>query len=350
MGPKTNTTKASAAVSPPTIARASERKRKGIDAERATSSAIIASNPGVSGRKQTFQNVSVDDDQSCRPSKKPRLPKPTATAPEEKRLRKHASHYSPVFATTRLTSLNRFRPQPPNSFQDLYLRATTQRFYVLSRVRHQADPSHPSSPSDLEEPFETVELTGSTGNIYTVTIARQPTCNCPHALKGNQCKHVVYVLARVLRAKFEYVYQLALLGSELREILEGAPPLQSDEGGFGGNGKGKRKPVEGDCPICFCEMEGQEGTEPVVWCRAACGQNVHKACFETWAATKRRQAHSGGGGEVTCPYCRSVWEGDEDMLKTIRKDGKRNADGYVNVASQLGITPHRGKFPGWSAR
>ncbi|KAL2198337.1 hypothetical protein P885DRAFT_67535 [Corynascus similis CBS 632.67] len=283
MGPKTSTTKASAAVSPPTIARASERKRKGIDAERATSSAIIASNPGVSGRKQTFQNV-------------------------------------PVFATTRLTSLNRFRPQPPNSFQDLYLRATTQRFYVLSR---------------------TVELTGSTGNIYTVTIARQPTCNCPHALKGNQCKHVVYVLARVLRAKFEYVYQLALLGSELREILEGAPPLQSDEGGFGGNGKGKRKPVEGDCPICFCEMEGQEGTEPVVWCRAACGQNVHKACFETWAATKRRQAHSGGGGEVTCPYCRSVWEGDEDMLKTIRKDGKRNADGYVNVASQLGITPHR---------
>ncbi|KAL2147118.1 hypothetical protein VTI28DRAFT_548 [Corynascus sepedonium] len=322
MGPKTNTTKASAAVSPPTIARASERKRKGIDAERPTSSAIIASNPGVSARKQTFQNASVDDDESCRPSKKPRLPKATATAPEEKRLRK-------------------FRPEPPNSFQDLYLRATTQRFYVLSRVRHQTDPSPPSSPSDLEEPFETVELTGSTGNIYTVTIARQPTCNCPHALKGNQCKHVVYVLARVLRAKFEYVYQLALLGSELREILEEAPPLQSDEGGFGGNGNGKRKPVEGDCPICFCEMEGQEGTEPVVWCRAACGQNVHKACFETWAATKRRQAHSGGGGEVTCPYCRSVWEGDEDMLKTIRKDGKRNADGYVNVASQLGITPHR---------
>jgi hypothetical protein len=28
-------------------------------------------------------------------------------------------------------------------------------------------------------------------------------------------------------------------------------------------------------------------THLLVWCRAACGQNVHKGCFETWAATKK---------------------------------------------------------------
>ncbi|KAL2175497.1 uncharacterized protein P884DRAFT_262286 [Thermothelomyces heterothallicus CBS 202.75] len=271
------------------------------------------------------------------PTKKARLAvNSAATAPEEKRLR-------------------RYRPQPPKSFHDLYLRATTQRFYVLSRVRRgkrrplataSSGPDRGAAEEaeeEEEELSETVELTGSTGNIYTVTISRQPTCDCPHARKGNQCKHVVYVLARVLRAKFDYVYQLALLGSEVREILDGAPP-PSGEGGPDsdgrGDGKGKRKPVEGDCPICFCEMGESEGAEPVVWCRAACGQNVHKACFETWAATKRRQASS-GGGEVTCPYCRSAWEGDEDMLKTIRRDGKRNADGYINVASQLGISTQR---------
>ena len=185
-----------------------------------------------------------------------------------------------------------------------------------------------------------------------MTIARQPTCDCPHAREGNQCKHVVYVLARVLRARFEYVYQLALLGAELREIFEKAPPLLGDADGDGGgggddgrDGGGKRKPVEGDCPICFGEMGAADKGEPVVWCRAVCGQNVHKGCFETWAATKRRQVWGGGGGgEVTCPYCRSVWEGDEDMVKAIQKGGERNAEGYVNVADQLGVSTQRGEF------
>ncbi|KAK4151116.1 E3 ubiquitin-protein ligase Zswim2 [Chaetomidium leptoderma] len=278
-------------------------------------------------------NSSDTGSQPATPSKKARVPKPTAT-PTEKRLR-------------------RFRPNPPKSFQEIYNRATTQRFYVLSRTRSSScgTPNNDDDNDDDSCPEETVELTGSTGNIYTVTIAAQPRCDCPHARVGNQCKHVLYVLARVLRARFEHVYQLALLRSELREIFAGAPPplmlTTGDDGDDAGTGAGKRKPVEGDCPICFCEMEvtvvgAGGGGEPVVWCRAACGQNVHKGCFETWAATKRRQAAGGGGSaEVTCPYCRSVWEGDEDMVKLIQKDGKRNAEGYVNVASQLGISAQR---------
>lgn len=193
-----------------------------------------------------------------------------------------------------------------------------------------------------------VELTGSTGNIYTVTVAQRLTCDCPHALKGNQCKHVVYVLAKVLRARWELVYQLALVREELKEIFERAPPPVGEETRTETeerDGGGRRKPVEGDCPICFCEMEaGGRGEEAAVWCRAACGQNIHKGCFETWAATKRRQCGGGGMGEVTCPYCRSVWEGDEEMVRKIEKRGDRNAEGYVNVASQLGISTQRGEW------
>jgi len=223
--------------------------------------------------------------------------------------------------------LVRFRPKAPQTFAEVYQRALTQRFYVLSRTRSQ---------DALEEQ---VELTGSTGNVYIVTIAHQPTCNCPHGAAGNQCKHQLYVLARVLHAKYEYVYQLALLTAELEDIFANAPPPDSEGEGASGDKDGKRKPLEGDCPICFCEMEEQG--EQIVWCRAACGQNIHKACFETWAATKRKQA---ANAEVTCPYCRSVWQGDEDMVKKIKKNGKRNADGYVNVADQLGISPVRGKL------
>jgi hypothetical protein len=77
----------------------------------------------------------------------------------------------------------RFRPHAPQSFSDTYLRATTQRFYVLQRTREGTE----------ECPEEVLELTGSTGNIYTVRIGLVPSCNCPQATKGNQCKHTVFV-------------------------------------------------------------------------------------------------------------------------------------------------------------
>ncbi|KAK3363225.1 hypothetical protein B0T25DRAFT_32983 [Lasiosphaeria hispida] len=221
------------------------------------------------------------------------------------------------------TCLSRFRSQPPKAFAEIYSRATTQRFYVLSRTR--------GGTSDC--PSEEVEMTGSTGNIYTVTIDREPTCSCPMGAQRQHCKHIVYVMARVLRAKFEHVYQLALLSDELREIFARAPPIQDKDAEIGG-GHGKRKEVDGDCPICFEEMKAGGG-EALVWCRAACGQNVHKACFEMWAKTKRQ-----GQATVTCPYCRSLWEEDNDMVKKIEK-GNTNVEGYVNVADRLGISTRR---------
>ena len=32
---------------------------------------------------------------------------------------------------------------------------------------------------------EVVDITGTTGNIYTVTINKTPSCTCPYAEKGN---------------------------------------------------------------------------------------------------------------------------------------------------------------------
>ncbi|KAI1279007.1 hypothetical protein F5Y07DRAFT_360175 [Xylaria sp. FL0933] len=224
--------------------------------------------------------------------------------------------------------LRRFRKAPPASFDIIYERATEQRFYVLNRSRC-GTPDYPE---------EEVELTGSTGNIYTVHICQEPSCTCPHALKGNQCKHIVYVMSRVLRARVDLVYQLALLSTELREIFANAPPISPDMDSNNHSDSEphdpRRKTIEGDCPICFTPFEGAEDT---VYCRATCGQNIHKECFEMWAATKRR----GGRDSITCPMCRSPWEGDEDMVTKIKNTGIVGEDGYVNVADQLGISPTR---------
>ncbi|KAI1137667.1 hypothetical protein F5Y05DRAFT_77241 [Hypoxylon sp. FL0543] len=220
--------------------------------------------------------------------------------------------------------LRRFRAKPPQNFSVIYERATSQRFYVLGRTRGGTDHC----------PEESVELTGSTGNIYVVHIARQPTCTCPHAQNGNQCKHVVYVMSRVLRARFELVYQLALLTTELQEVFENAPPIGTGDDPDAYAHDKNRKPLEGDCPICFMPFEGAEDT---VYCRATCGQNIHKECFEMWAATKRKSARD----RVTCPMCRTAWQGDDDMVKKIQNTGITGFDGYVNVADQLGISGER---------
>lgn len=101
-----------------------------------------------------------------------------------------------------------------------------------------------------------------------------------------------------------------------------------------------RKTVEGDCPICFDEMDTRRGSEPLVWCRAACGQNIHRRCMEVWAATKRQAG--GNGAQVPCPYCRTPWTDADGANKKIDIGrAKLTREGYQNVADQVGVSTQR---------
>ena len=77
---------------------------------------------------------------------------------------------------------------------------------------------------------------------------------------------------------------------ELREIFASAPTVSSQPST---DSASNRKEVTGDCPICFTEFEPD--TEDIVWCKAACGNNIHKGCFEQWAKSQK-------GKEVRCVY------------------------------------------------
>lgn len=207
----------------------------------------------------------------------------------------------------------------------------------------------------LEEPKEVITIAGTTGNLYKVTIDRKPTCDCPHFEKGHpQCKHIIYALIRVLKASPEIARQLALLHSELRTLFAGAPPIIDYDALTKGERAAEknqpeeqdtnRKPIEGDCPICFSEFEPAEKT---VYCKAACGNNFHAQCFSQWKAQKRA-----AGTKVTCPLCRSGWEGevgatgkgDMDSVRIMAGASAVNEEGYVNVASQLGLSGQRGAY------
>ncbi|CAG8974824.1 hypothetical protein HYALB_00000438 [Hymenoscyphus albidus] len=223
--------------------------------------------------------------------------------------------------------LKRHRARPPRTYIERLHRVRIQRMFLLDRNR--------STSEDGTHEEEVFDIAGTTGNVYNVTISKVLDCSCPDSSKGNQCKHIIYVLVNVLKAREDLAYQLAFLTTELEEIFSNAPVRPQSDGATATATEtgGHRKPIEGDCPICVMEFEESDKSDTIIWCKAACGNNVHKRCFDRWARSKP--------GEVKCVYCRTPWKGDEKDLKGISKRGKVNEEGYVNVAGQLGLSGHR---------
>ncbi|KAL5363932.1 hypothetical protein BJX96DRAFT_167883 [Aspergillus floccosus] len=174
----------------------------------------------------------------------------------------------------------RFRARPPRSYLERLQRARTQRMYVVGHTVTDAE----------GVPKMEFDIVGTTGNIYRTTIGKVPFCNCPDGRKGNQCKHICYV-----PTGFPLSTALTTI-QELRDILEHSSLTREGQPQTEDN-QGKRRPIEGDCPVCFMEFEPEK--EEIVWCRAACGNNIHKTCFQQWAATQRAQG-------VRCVLCTDV--------------------------------------------
>lgn len=226
-----------------------------------------------------------------------------------------------------------FVDEPDDKYAKALKAASSQRMYVIDRERFAEENCH---AHHTDCPTETIQLAGSTGNVYTVTISHMPTCTCPVGLfqrRGEQscCKHVLYVLHNVLKAPNDLLHQNAFLSSELREIFAGSPALSSEIAEEENTPTdGNRKELGGDCPICFTEFEQDED---ITYCRAACGNNIHKACFDQWERTKP--------GKITCPFCRAPWQA-EDAVKNqkvevanITMPQERQAGGYQNVRHLL---------------
>jgi hypothetical protein len=285
------------------------RKRKATSyAEHNDDAPFDYQSPPKKAKKPT-EVVDLTGD-SPRKAPKAKKSKNTTDAPaEEKRLR-------------------RYRAAPPQSYIAIRERAMTQRLTVLSRERCGTE----------EVPEEKVLMAGSTGNIYTQRIGLVPSCDCSHAKKGNQCKHIISVMVKVLKAPEHIAYQLALTTAELRQVLKNAPPIpgvETDPTDAESEQDGNRKPIEGECPICYENLKADG--DPIVYCKTSCGNNVHKECMQSWIASTR--------GKPTCPYCRAAWEADAGFDGKVGdidlKDVQLNEDGYANVAGQLGLSGER---------
>jgi hypothetical protein len=81
----------------------------------------------------------------------------------------------------------------------------------------------------------------------------------------------------------------------------------------------------------YSYMDFDEEHNELVWCKAACG---NKDCFEQWAKSQ-------AGKPVKCVYCRTLWQTEAGNIQELLKGGSVGADGYVNVADQLGMSGER---------
>ncbi|KAF9078321.1 hypothetical protein BDP27DRAFT_1440792 [Rhodocollybia butyracea] len=276
--------------------------------------------------------------------------------------------------------LARFRGSCPNDISvrlDRYL-SQAQRIYLIERSRE---------GNALKEDFV---VQGSTGNVYSVTIDNVPHCDCPDHQKGHHCKHLLFVLLKVLQIpqSSNYWYQKALLTSELAEIFAAAPPPPQLRGSFIANqavvgawrqatgretgsttettsfgislctlgaspftnpllseapnpDDPRRVPgSEDDCPICYDKMNAAELDlksldKLLQWCHN-CHNAVHQECWTQWKTTKQRQGQS-----LTCVYCRSDLSGSTSAVGGTSGVASRSDEGFVNLASVSGVSTTR---------
>ena len=184
-----------------------------------------------------------------------------------------------------------------------------------------------------------LKITGSTYNIYTITIKKGGliTCDCIDSCTrchdyGLFCKHVCFVYFKIGRIKDESMFikkklltknyntlkqrlnncwdDNKIVNKELinkfnritsetsHELLEIFKPINT-------------RNIEDDCPICFNSLkEGDIKKCP------KCENGVHNECIEKWLIKHNN-----------CVYCRDdIWE----LLKKSSKESTE--DGYLNIS------------------
>jgi len=198
---------------------------------------------------------------------------------------------------------------------------------------------------DVSSSCRQFAIMGSTGNVYTVQIGSDVRCTCPDFARGfHNCKHLLYVLIRVLRvsrtdprlvakrfpaaevarllSEAPHVHPSCLADARVRSAYEqikggateqqvqddasGAPKVAATHAASAGaaplslSGR-PRTPLDDAeelCAICFDDLTSHDDT---VWCRRQCGKNVHTLCMEVWIKHKQRERV-----EPSCPNCRAA--------------------------------------------
>jgi hypothetical protein len=236
----------------------------------------------------------------------------------------------------------RYVSSPAQGVLQRIARALQQRLFLISQ-------ENDSTEDNIHRKFVVL---GSTGNVYNVEIGRRPSCTCPDHAKSHLCKHILFVLLKVLRvpARSPLVYQKALLQVELKEIFERADVIAqcsvqaknevvrayNEKMGTSSSSvnsvdvaaaEASRPLPEGECAICFDMMSGRDTVEMCCTCK----NFLHRECLQKWLSQS-----------ATCCYCRSPWPkaaaGGRASGSTA---AERAAEGFMNLGALQGVPEER---------
>jgi hypothetical protein len=250
-----------------------------------------------------------------------------------------ATRVIPVFNQEK--RIARFRSIPTPDVIQRIQRALQQRMYLIEQVDL-------SDESGLAKKFVVL---GSTGNVYEVIIDKRPRCSCPDCERGHLCKHIIFVILKVLRVPNDspIVYQKALLQSELHQIFESSQNISPqitasdtvisaykqtigivDERESLKSGHSENHEYEEeDCPICF-EPILIKGREIIEKCRT-CRKSVHRECLLKWLLRT-----------PSCCYCRADWTVSEMLSGGSFSPTATSFEGFVNLGRLQGLSESRG--------
>ncbi|KAM3212481.1 hypothetical protein ACQJBY_065494 [Aegilops geniculata] len=196
---------------------------------------------------------------------------------------------------------------------------------------------------------------GATGNVYTVTLATTPACTCPDP--GAPCKHILFVLLRVLGLSLDEAcvwrqslrpcqvarlvaaptYPEVLAGPRARERFHqlwaahaaAAAAKAADQRRQESAGPSSGRLDGAACPVCLEEMappaEAQSGAAatgpaPLLTC-GTCRNSVHAECFARWKRSRARRA-------ATCVVCRARW-------RKPSRDREQDQQQYMNLSAYM---------------
>eukprot|EP00878_Enallax_costatus_P008630 GHUV01009023.1.p1 GENE.GHUV01009023.1~~GHUV01009023.1.p1 ORF type:complete len:344 (+),score=82.61 GHUV01009023.1:103-1134(+) len=268
-----------------------------------------------------LDDVSGDEDSTQETPKASRKRKPASkragsdsdgqAPPKRQRQKKQKTLKEPAEKRTNAAGVTvRFSAQPSQAIYQRIQRAlpgSGHRMFLINTK----ELAPAGAPGGRSQEFAVL---GATGNVYNVTISRHPHCTCPDHAKGNLCKHILFVMLRVLKLATDnpLVWQKALLTKEVEEVLSGAhsqgvghlagvladdqvrqayAAAAGQEGAEEETAPSGRRPVEGDCAICFDELKvgcwlgcsnwwccsrcmGQESKEAAAWLHAAAASDA----------------------------------------------------------------------------
>lgn len=179
-------------------------------------------------------------------------------------------------------------------------------------------------------------IMGSTGKLYYVTIDESPICTCPDfATRHIRCKHIYFVLIRVMKVSKENEDQKKYTKQDLETMFNNIPNIMNNliadvkiRDNYNKIKNNNFKPVQTDkkdsddlCPICLDDLTNGDELD---YCKYSCGKQIHKLCFSMWI---KKNAHN-------CVFCRKSWFAPIEQ-EYIDLTGNTNYSKYNVVAAAV---------------